>query len=58
MRATSARCSAIVGAAQAGIAAIQGENRTWFAGAWLRNGFHEDGVASALRIARAMGATP
>ena len=44
--------------AQAGIAAIQGENRTWFAGAWLRNGFHEDGVASALRIARAMGATP
>lgn len=42
-------------AAQAGIAAIQGENRTWYAGAWLRNGFHEDGIASAMRVARAMG---
>lgn len=41
--------------AQAGIAAIQGENRTWYAGAWLRNGFHEDGIASAMRVARAMG---
>ena len=40
--------------AQAGIAAIQGENRTWYAGAWLRNGFHEDGIASAMRVARAM----
>ena len=40
--------------AQQGIAAIQGENRTWFAGAWLRNGFHEDGIASAVRIARRM----
>jgi predicted NAD/FAD-binding protein len=41
--------------AQTGIAAIQGENRTWYAGAWLRNGFHEDGIASAMRVARAMG---
>ena len=40
--------------AQAGIAAIQGDNRTWYAGAWLRNGFHEDGIASAMRVARAM----
>jgi predicted NAD/FAD-binding protein len=39
-------------AAQQGLAAIQGDNRTWFAGAYLRNGFHEDGIASALRIAR------
>lgn len=31
---------------------IQGENRTWFAGAYLRNGFHEDGFASALRVAK------
>jgi len=38
--------------AQSTIAALQGTNRTWFAGAWLRNGFHEDGFASALRIAR------
>ena len=41
--------------AQEGIAAIQGENRTWYAGAWLRNGFHEDGIASAMRVTRAMG---
>jgi predicted NAD/FAD-binding protein len=41
-------------AAQDGIAAIQGDNRTWFAGAWLRNGFHEDGIASAQRVARRM----
>lgn len=41
--------------AQAGVAALQGENRTWYAGAWLRNGFHEDGIASAMRVARAMG---
>lgn len=39
-------------AAQAEIAAMQGKRRTWFAGAWLRNGFHEDGFASAMRIAR------
>ena len=41
--------------AQAGIGAIQGQRRTWYAGAWLRNGFHEDGIASAMRVARAMG---
>lgn len=41
--------------AQRDLAAIQGENRTWFAGAWLRNGFHEDGIASALRVARGLG---
>lgn len=39
-------------AAQTRIAAMQGENRSWFAGAWLRNGFHEDGFASSVRIAR------
>ena len=38
--------------AQARIATMQGNRNTWFAGAWLRNGFHEDGFASALRIAR------
>lgn len=39
--------------AQARIAARNGDNSTWFAGAWLRFGFHEDGFASAVRIARA-----
>ncbi|PCD76712.1 NAD(P)/FAD-dependent oxidoreductase [Pseudothioclava arenosa] len=39
-------------AAQQRIAAMQGTRNTWFAGAWLRNGFHEDGFASAWRVAR------
>lgn len=38
--------------AQGQIARLQGQRRSWFAGAWLRNGFHEDGFASAMRIAR------
>ncbi|WP_295530712.1 FAD-dependent oxidoreductase [uncultured Thioclava sp.] len=38
--------------AQGEIQAIQGLNRTWYAGAWLRHGFHEDGFASAVRVAR------
>jgi predicted NAD/FAD-binding protein len=39
-------------AAQGRLAGLQGQNRSWFAGAWMRNGFHEDGFASALRVAR------
>ena len=27
-----------------------GTNRTWFCGAWMRNGFHEDGLASAADV--------
>ncbi|WP_460275348.1 NAD(P)/FAD-dependent oxidoreductase [Celeribacter sp. ULVN23_4] len=38
--------------AQERIAARQGHRNTWFTGAWLRNGFHEDGFASAQRVAR------
>ena len=41
-------------AAQRQLAAIQGQNNTWFAGAYTRHGFHEDGFASAVRIARLM----
>ena len=41
-------------AVQSKIAARQGQNRSWFAGAWLRNGFHEDGIASAHHILREM----
>ena len=33
-----------------------GRNRTWFCGAWCRNGFHEDGVVSALNVVNAMEA--
>lgn len=38
--------------AQGLIAARQGHRNTWFVGAWLRNGFHEDGFATAMRVAR------
>lgn len=31
-----------------------GTNRSWFAGAWLGNGFHEDGVVSGRRVATAI----
>jgi predicted NAD/FAD-binding protein len=41
--------------AQTRLNEIQGDNRTWFCGAYLRNGFHEDGIASALHIAARLG---
>ena len=34
---------------------INGVNRTWFCGAYWGNGFHEDGVASALKVAKEFG---
>ncbi|WP_127115126.1 NAD(P)/FAD-dependent oxidoreductase [Shimia sediminis] len=40
--------------AQTRLAEMQGQNNTWFAGAWMRHGFHEDGFASAVRVARAL----
>ncbi len=40
--------------AQHQIRAMQGQNSTWFAGAYNRHGFHEDGIASAMRIVRMM----
>ena len=44
--------------AQASIPALQGANRTWFAGAWQRYGFHEDGLISGLRVADSLGVKP
>jgi len=40
--------------AQGALRDLQGTNNTWFAGAYTRHGFHEDGFASAVRIARQM----
>lgn len=40
--------------AQSTIRAMNGTNNTWFAGAWMRNGFHEDGFASAVDVVEAM----
>jgi uncharacterized protein len=34
---------------------INGVNNTWFCGAYWFNGFHEDGVNSALRVVSALG---
>jgi predicted NAD/FAD-binding protein len=41
-------------AAQEEITLINGENGTWFCGAWMRNGFHEDGIASAMNVVDAI----
>ncbi|MCB1959451.1 MAG: FAD-dependent oxidoreductase [Rhodocyclaceae bacterium] len=42
--------------AQGWLPAIQGAQRTWFAGAWQGYGFHEDGLRSAMSVARQLGA--
>ncbi len=34
---------------------INGVNKTWFAGAYWLNGFHEDGLVSALRVVNQLG---
>ena len=35
---------------------VQGRNGLWFCGAYQRYGFHEDGLLSAVHVAKAMGA--
>ena len=40
--------------AQARLPALQGEGGVWFAGAWTRYGFHEDGLLSGLTAARGL----
>ncbi|WP_211452516.1 NAD(P)/FAD-dependent oxidoreductase [Collimonas antrihumi] len=40
--------------AQRQFPAIQGQRNTWFAGAWLGYGFHEDGLKSGQAVAQAI----
>ncbi|MCM2343997.1 MAG: FAD-dependent oxidoreductase [Alphaproteobacteria bacterium] len=42
--------------AQVRMGEIQGIDSLWFCGAYQRYGFHEDGLLSAVNVARAMGA--
>ena len=44
--------------AQHDIAGMQGQNNTWFCGAYLRHGFHEDGLHSALKVVSRLGCAP
>jgi len=39
-------------AAREHIAADNGARHTWFCGAWMKNGFHEDGLSSAVEVVR------
>ena len=45
-------------AAQGEVQAMQGRRATWYCGAWLRNGFHEDGLATAEEVAETILARP
>ena len=33
---------------------LQGQNHTWFAGAWMGYGFHEDGLKAGMSVGRAL----
>lgn len=41
-------------AAQQTVREMNGQNHTWFCGAWMRNGFHEDGLATAMDVVDAL----
>jgi len=38
--------------AQKRVPQLQGQQHTWFAGAWMGYGFHEDGLKAGLSVAR------
>jgi uncharacterized protein len=41
-------------AAQDDVRAFNGDHNTWFCGAWMRHGFHEDGLSSAVDVVERM----
>ena len=41
-------------AAQNQLPRLQGQQRTWYAGAWMRFGFHEDGYQAGLTAAKSL----
>ena len=41
--------------AQALAPSLQGRRNSWFCGAWLGHGFHEDGLRSAVEVANRLG---
>ncbi len=41
-------------AAQQEVRSFNGARGTWFCGAWMRHGFHEDGLSSAVDVVRAL----
>jgi len=41
-------------AAQSELADLQGDNRSWFCGAYFGSGFHEDGLQSGLAVAEGL----
>lgn len=43
-------------AAQKRLESLQGTGNVYFTGAWMRYGFHEDGMLSAVRVAEKLGA--
>jgi hypothetical protein len=43
-------------AAQDDVRAMNGQNHTWYCGAWMRHGFHEDGLSSAVDVVTALKA--
>lgn len=45
-------------AAQDVMRATNGANHTWYCGAWMKNGFHEDGLSSAVDVCEAIRARP
>jgi predicted NAD/FAD-binding protein len=40
--------------AQKQVPQLQGQNHTWFAGAWMGYGFHEDGLKAGMSVGRAL----